>query len=131
MKKVLFIALLFILSGTLAFAQKGDQAKKLTAEERVEKRIDRLDKSLDLTPEQEKLLKKDLLRIELARDEARAASMEQRQQQKALREEERVLLNNTLTEDQRKKHEAMQQERAQQMKKRKALPEAPAQKQGE
>lgn len=92
MKKFLFIALLFAMSTTAAFAQKGEQTKKLTAEERVEKRLNRLDKSLELTTEQKTILKKDMLRIETARDEARAASMEQRQQYKALREEEEMLM---------------------------------------
>lgn len=131
MKKVLFLALLLMGTSALSFGQKGNQREKPSAEVRVENRIQRLDKSLSLTAQQKEMLQKDLLRIEKARDEAREASMEQRSQQRALAEEEKMLLQKTLTEAQLKKLEEIKQERAREMKGRKALPDAPAQKQGE
>lgn len=134
MKKVLFAVLMFTLTGFMAMAQNGKhgQAKHaLTAEAKVEKRINRLEKSLELTPQQKLVLQKDMLRIEKAREEAREASMAQRQQQKALRQEEKTLFKNTLTEEQLKKLEQLQQQKSREMKKKKAMPEAPAQKQVE
>lgn len=137
MKKVLFIALLFVLSGSMAMAQKGNQGKQgnqgsqLSAEARVEKRINRLDQSLELTDQQKLILQKDMLRIEKAREEAREASIAQRQQRKGLREEEKSLMKKTLTAEQFKKLEQLQQEQSREMKKRKSMQAAPAQKQGE
>ncbi|GEM_PF-1745623 len=124
MKKILWMALLFTVMGTMAFAQKEPGVPKQTAEERTEMRLKRLDKNLTLTDVQKESLKKDLLRIEQERDKAHEASMANREKQKALREEEKTMLKKTLTEEQYKKLEAQQAER-QQLKKERGMGKGP------
>lgn len=131
MKKVWIVLVLLLTSAAVSFAQKGKERDMPSAEQRVEKRIKRLDASLELSPQQKEILQKDMLRIERERDELRAATIDQRKQQRALREAEKELLKKTLNPEQQEKLKAQQQERAQQMKQRKALPDAPAQKQAE
>jgi hypothetical protein len=131
MKKLLLIALLSASTATLAFAQHQGRPNQLTAEARVEKRITRLDESLDLTPQQKEILQKDMLRLEKKRDETRDARMGQRKNQQNLRDEELAMLKKTLTAAQLKKHDELRAARSLQQKNRKALPHAPEQKQAE
>ncbi len=131
MKKVCFVLALLLATVTVSFAQKANKQELPTAEQRVEKRIKRLDASLELTSQQKEQLQKEMLRIEKERDVLRAATIDQRKQQRALREAEKALLQKTLTEEQQQKLRENQQNSARQMKERKSLPDAPAQKQAE
>jgi hypothetical protein len=131
MKKVLFALALLLFTAQATLAHKHPKGEKPSAELRVEKRMQRLEKSLTLTAQQKEVLHKEMLRIEKERDELHLAAVDQKKQRRALREAEKALLEKTLSKEQQEQLKTAQKERAKEMKQRKSLPDAPAQKQAE
>ena len=83
----------------------------MPAEQRVENRLNRLQKELDLNKAQTKALYADLLRIEQARDVAREQQMSGKGKNRELTLEADSLIKKQLTDEQLKKYEALKAER--------------------
>lgn len=129
MKKTLFTLVLGLLIAGHVTAQKADKRQKMSAEERVKARIERIDKSVTLTAEQKIQLESALMKLSVEQEKIRTQQVETREKWKALREEEKALFKNTLTEAQLEKLKA--EKDASKAKKEHKHPQAPAKRMAE
>lgn len=117
MKKTIFITLAMALAATTAvIAKDGDQQRERRGpdpEKRIEHQVDRMDKMLDLTEEQEQLMKGYFGEF----DKAQQARMEEmRKQEKADREALDGKIESILTSEQKAKFAEMKEKRKEMMK---------------
>jgi hypothetical protein len=122
------LVLCLLLAGSVT-AQQAEKKQKMTAEERVKSRIERIDKSVTLTAEQKTQLESALLKISIEQEKLRAEKAETREKWKALRAEEKAVFTNTLTEAQQEKLKA--QKDASRVKKEHKHRQAPAKRMAE
>jgi Spy/CpxP family protein refolding chaperone len=110
MKKLFLLGVVLAFTLATAIAQPSGR-KPVPAEQRVENRLNRLQKELDLNNAQTKALYADLLRIEQARDAAREQQMSGKGKNRELTLEADSLIKKQLTDEQLKKYEALKAER--------------------
>lgn len=109
MKKLFLLGLMFAFTLATAIAQPSGR-KPVPAEQRVENRLNRLQKELDLNKAQTKVLYADLLRIEQARDASREQQLSGKGKNRELALEADSLIKKQLTDEQLKKYDALKAE---------------------
>ena len=119
MKKIL-LALILIGAAQMSYAQHAQdrsvRRQKITPEQRVEARADRLEKELLLTPDQKEAIiaiDKDIM------EEVKNKKVENRAEVRGIRNRNEVAYKKVLTEEQYHKYEELKEERKEKRERRK------------
>lgn len=99
-------------------ADRADRGAKLSVEERVDKRIEKMTKQLDLSADQQKELREVLLAQKEQKEVMKEQKDAMKAQRKVIREQEMEKVKSVLTSEQLEKMETLQKERAKKRKMR-------------